>query len=92
MSSNYEVLIRLFEENPDRFFREFRNSVDDGTLSDDDIKMLVKKLDVIQPIMEVDYIELCRLFKIDSSELRSKITVHQLLFLYGRGDLEKYLK
>jgi len=92
MSSNYEVLIRLFEENPDRFFREFRNSVDDGTLSDDDIKMLVTKLDAIQPIMEFDYKEWCRLFKIEPSEIHSKITVHQLLFLYGSGDLEKYLK
>lgn len=92
MSSNYEVLIRLFEENPDRFFREFRNSVDDGTLPEEDIKLLVKKLDVIQPITVFDYKEWCRLLKLNPEEIKSNITVHHIMFLYGRGDLARFLK
>jgi len=92
MSSNYEVLIYLFEKNPDSFFREFRNSIDDGTLADEDIRALTKKLDVIQPLTEFDYKECCRLFKLDPDALKNKIGVHHLLFLSGRGDLDRYLK
>ncbi|GEM_PF-3535621 len=44
MGSNYDALIRLFEQNPVRCLDLFYASIDDGTLSDEDTEKFLKKL------------------------------------------------
>lgn len=92
MSTNYETFLRFFEQDPDRFFRELRASIADGTLGDEDIRMLVEKLDAVQPINDRDLREWCDLTKQDPASLRSRVSYHNFRFLYDRGDLDELLK
>jgi len=89
MTGNFEVLIRIFEKDPDRFFKEWLRSIKDGTIAEDDNQRLIEKMEKIQP---VNYTVLCRILKLNPTSLEHKILCHHLAMLGGRGDLDDILK
>jgi hypothetical protein len=99
MGSNYDSLIRLFEQDPVKCLEVFYNSIDDGTLRNEDTEMFLKKLERIQP--EVDYNKLCRMLppmlnrklrldqselNLDPSNLKDKILCHFIAVFLNKED------
>ena len=78
--SNYDALIFLWEQgNIVKFFDELNFGVSDGTLSNEDISMLLEKLERDQP---VPYELLCHKLRLDQNNLRHKIACHYLRYRY----------
>ena len=84
MESNFNTLLHFWEKNPERFFVEWRRSIADGTLSEQENSDLLRKVERAQPI---DYARICKVFKLDPTILEHKILCHHI----GRGDYDEIM-
>lgn len=81
MSSNYDVLISLWEKDTERFFSELLHSIEDGTLDDEDKKILIEKFEHGQS--SIEYTELCYKLGLDPNNLKHRIGCYFVKYKYS---------
>jgi hypothetical protein len=84
MGTNYDTLMYLWANDPEKFFVEFMRGSEDNTLSQEDISKVISKLEKDNP---VDYAKACKILKLNNALNEHKIICHYISYLMHIGEI-----